>query len=204
MAEAGNQKLIKDGEMTPKPDKEGVKVSICDPGWFDVKNLFKIAKAPDRTAQLEFSGSDLNFVARVLYAESAGSAQIKDKTTRLKEKEAILNVKHFRLNRAGYPNRKKAQSFTEVCKAPNQFESVYESSIKFAGSDTDTHVLLKRAECSDLAEAIEAISKFMSEGPNAEYLFDNFRGGKGKRGITIGLSRFWLSTAGAKFHGSEK
>jgi len=197
-------KVTKDGKITPKPDKEGVTVHICDPDWFDVKKKFKINNAPERTAALEFSGTDLNFVARVLYAEASGSAQVKDKAERLKEKEAILNVKHFRLNRAGYPNRVKAQSFTEVCKAPNQFESVYDKSDKFLGSATDTYESLKKAECRDLAESIEAIRKFLTDGPNDKYIFDNFRGGKGKRGATIGLSRFWLSEEGKKFYDKEK
>ena len=123
---------------------------------------------------------------------------------RLKEKEAILNVKHFRLNRVGYPNRNKAQTFSAVCNAPNQFESVYEPSRKFSGSDKESFALLKKSECRDLAESIEAISLFLASGPNDEYIFDNFRGGKGKRGTTIGLSRFFLSDGGKKMYENEK
>lgn len=166
--------------------------------------MLKISNAPGRTALLEFSGDDLNFVARVLYAESAGSAQVKDSAERAKEKEAILNVKHFRLNRAGYPNRVKAQTFTEVCKAPNQFESVYESSPKFSGSETSTYTQLKNDECADLAEAIQAVKHFMETGPKVEYTYDNFRGGKGARGITVGLTRFWLSDERKRLNEKEK
>ncbi len=196
--------LTKDGKITPKPDKIGIDVHICAPVWFDKRETFKISSAPTRTEALEFSGEDLNFVSRVLYAESAGSAQLSDKAGRLKEKEAILNVKHFRLNRASYPNRTKAQTFTEVCKAPNQFESVYGSSKKFSGSNTDTFALLTKRECADLAEAIQAVKQFLSAGPNEEYCFDNFRGGKGTRGATIGLSRFWLSVEGRKMYEKER
>lgn len=120
-------------KITEKADRKGVDVLVCDPGWFDKRDTFKIANAPKRTADLEFTGLDLNYAARVLYAEAAGSAQLSDKTERMKEKEAILNVKHFRLNRAGYPNAIKAKTFTEVCTAKNQFESVYASSPKFSG-----------------------------------------------------------------------
>jgi hypothetical protein len=196
--------LLKDGELTPTSDKKGIEIYICDPGWFDVKKKYMISNAPNRTAALELSGADLNFVARVLYAESSGSAQEKDKAERAKEKAAILNVKHFRLNRAGYPNRVKAKTFTEVCKAPNQFESVYASSAKFSGSEINTYFQLKKAECGDLAEAIEAVREFISSGPKSEYLYDNFRGGKGARGKTIGLTRFWLSKEGGEFYAKEE
>lgn len=196
--------LRKEGKLTPIPDKNGIVISICDPGWFDKKESLKIGNAPIRTASLELSGDDLNFVARVLYAESSGSGQVKDKAERAKEKEAILNVKHFRLNRAGYPNRVKAKTFTEVCKAPNQFESVFASSPKFSGSQTSSYINLKKAECTDLAEAIQAVKQFMNAGPNLEYLYDNFRGGKGKHGKTIGLTRFWLSDEGSRLHEKDQ
>lgn len=196
--------LLKDEELTALSDKNGIAIFICDPGWFDKKQLFKISNAPIRTLSLELSGDDLNFVARVLYAESSGSAQVQDKAERAKEKEAILNVKHFRLNRAGYPNRIKAKTFTDVCQAPNQFESVYASSTKFSGSEKSTYFQLKKAECGDLAESIDAVKKFISTGPKSEYLYDNFRGGKGSRGKVIGLTRFWLSEEGGKFHAKEE
>lgn len=118
MPNKGQTILKKEGNLTPLSDKNGIVISICELSWFDKREMLKISNAPGRTALLEFSGDDLNFVARVLYAESAGSAQVKDSAERAKEKEAILNVKHFRLNRAGYPNRVKAQTFTEVCKPP--------------------------------------------------------------------------------------
>ncbi len=124
--------VAKDGKLTSTADKSGCLIKICDPGWFDPKAKFKISNAPERTAHLVFTGEDLNFAARVLYAEASGAAQLTDKSERDKEKAAILNVKHFRLNRPGYPNNKYiAKTFLEVCKAPNQFESVYARSPKF-------------------------------------------------------------------------
>ncbi|MET3117231.1 hypothetical protein AAKU64_001447 [Undibacterium sp. GrIS 1.8] len=196
--------LKKTADLTPVSDKKGIEIFICDPGWFDKKQSFKITNAPTRTSSLDLFGEDLNFVARVLYAESSGSAQVQDKAERSKEKEAILNVKHFRLNRAGYPNRIKAKTFTEVCKAPNQFESVYASSNKFSGSETATYPNLKKPECADLAEAIQAVKQFISSGPNSEYIYDNFRGGKGSHGKTIGLTRFWLSDEGKKMYEKDE
>ena len=191
---------VKTTVLTPKSDREGVLFRVCDPGWFDKSSVFRIQNAPSRTAGLEFTGSDLNFVSRVLYAESSGSAQISDKDARAKEKQAILNVKHFRLNRRGYPNAVKAMTFTEVCKAPNQFESVYAASRKFSGSGLDSFESLNGLECKDLAEAIDAVRYFFAHGPDKELVFDNFRGGKVGKGKNIGLSRFWLSSEGARLH----
>lgn len=187
-------------KLTEKSDQSGVTVSICDPKWFDKRDYFKIGNAPARTAGIDLSGDDLNFVARVLYAESSGSTQLPDKEQRHREKQAILNVKHFRLNRAGYPNRVKAMTFKAVCEAPGQFESVYGSSPKFAGAAYDLANNLKKSECLDLAEAIESVRFFILNGPDLNLIFDNFRGGKGSRGIAIGLSRFWLSDEGKRLY----
>jgi hypothetical protein len=195
-----NPLMTKDGKLTPVADKEGCLIKICDPGWFDPKATFQIANAPERTAHLVFTGEDLNFAARVLYAEASGAAQLKEKAERDKEKAAILNVKHFRLNRPGYPSSKYiAKTFLQVCKAPNQFESVYAKSPKFLNSDSSVYPCLAKAECADLTEAIEAIKTFLQTGPNAEYVYDNFRGyNPTGQGTHIGRSRFWLSDGGKK------
>ena len=193
--------VSKEAPLTPVADKNGHTVFICAPQWFDERKIYKVANAPDRTASLEFPGSDLNFVARVLYAESSGSAQLTDKAERDKEKSAIMNVNHFRLNRKGYPNSSyDATTFTRVCKAPRQFESVEGvTAVKFNTTDAALIPKLPKAECADLDEAIAAVKAFMENGPNPDYQFDNFRGfspnGKGEH---IGRSRFWLSSGGKK------
>ncbi len=190
--------LRRETPLTPKADKQGHEILVCDPEWFDEKKKYKITNAPVRTADLEFSGADLNYMARVLYAEAAGSAQLTDKATREKEKSAIMNVNHFRLNRKGYPNRHYvAKTFREVCDAPGQFESVFAGTPKFGNSAKGVAVNLKKSECADLCEAIAAISAFLAKGPTEEYQFDNFRGYDPKgQGTHIGRSRFWLSTTG--------
>ena len=102
MASDGNAGAVsKDAALTPVDDKKGHAVFICAPEWFDERKTYKIANAPARTASLEFPGSDLNFMARVLYAEASGSAQLTDKAERDKEKSAIMNVNYFRLNVSG-------------------------------------------------------------------------------------------------------
>lgn len=201
----GTTVLTKDDKVTPVSDKKGVQVAICDPEWFDVRKTMKIANAPERTASLEFSGVDLNFMARVLYAESSGSGKLKDIAEREKEKEAIMNVNYFRLNRKGYPNNKKATTWRMVCEAPRQFESVYKPAAKFINSEEGVCGKLIKAECADLCESIAAVGRFMEQGPNEKYVYDNFRGFlPNGRGEHIGHSRFWLSPAGKNLYDEEK
>lgn len=195
---ADNVVLRRDAPLTPVADKRGHEVTVCMPDWFDEKKKYKIANAPKRTADLEFTGSDLNFMARVLYAEASGSEQLPDKAVRDKEKAAIMNVNHFRLNRRGYPS-KAATTFYGVCKAKGQFESVFEGTDKFVKSDRGSVSGMKKKECADLDEAIDAVRTFMATGPSPLYPFDNFRGYDPKgRGTHIGRSRFMLSPAGKK------
>jgi len=191
--------IRKDAPLTPVSDKNGSHVFMCELEWFDERKKYVIANAPERTAKLEFPGSDLNFLARVLYAEASGSAQLPDKAERDKEKAAIMSVNHFRLNRPGYPrNNYIATSFKMVCEAPGQFESVYAKSDKFIGSAKGRVESLGKSECSDLEECIEAIKTFLEKGPDPQYKFDNFRGYmKNGPGTHVGRSRFFLSDAGA-------
>ena len=189
--------VSKEAPLTPVAEKKGHTVFICAPQWFDERKIYKIANAPPRTASLEFRGSDLNFMARVLYAESSGSAQLTDKAERDKEKSAIMNVNYFRLNRKEYPGNKVAKTWRQVCEAPGQFESVYKESEKFKTSDGTKVDSISKAECSDLDEAISAVKAFMEAGPDPQYLYDNFRGYNPKGpGTHIGRSRFFLSSRG--------
>jgi hypothetical protein len=201
MADSGAPSLSRDADLTPVSDKKGHEIVMCDPEWFDVRKTYKIANAPARTASLTFNGADLNYMARVLYAEASGSMQLTDKAERDKEKSAIMNVNHFRLNRAGYPsNRYIAKTFQEVCDAPGQFESVFKGTAKFSQSDKAGAQTLARRECGDLIEAIAAINAFLAAGPDPDYQYDNFRGyNPTGQGTHIGRSRFWLSTAGKGF-----
>lgn len=198
MATAMAKILTQDGKITSKAERNGIEVIICDPLWFAEKSKFKINSLSTRVSELEFTGADLNYMARVLYAESSGSGQLLDANARSQEKEAILNVKYFRLNRAEYPNRSYiAKSFREVCDAPGQFESVLNGTPKYKNSDVDLFQALNSAECKDLGEAIAAVKKFLDSGPNEDYQYDNFRGyNPTGRGDHIGRSRFWLSERG--------
>lgn len=195
-----NSGIRKEAMLTPRSDKRGQDVYVCVPEWFDESRKYKITNAPPRTASLEFAGADLNFMARVLYAEASGTQQLSDKAERDKEKSAIMNVNHFRLNRKGYPNsRYIATSFERVCRAPDQFESVFDEKPKFLHSIAVRVAALNRYECSDLEEAIAAVRAFLANGPDPNYRYDGFRGynpeGAGKH---IGRSRFFLSPEGKR------
>ena len=193
--------LVKDGKLTPIPDKTGIEIIVCVPPLCDERKTYRITNAPVRTASLEFDGADLNYAARVLYAEASGSLQLADPATRAKEKEAIMNVNHFRLNRRGYPNNAYvAKTFKQVCDAPGQFESVFAGKPKFLATAKPVAEKLRKAECIDLSEALDAVRLFLSAGPNSAYQFDNFRGyDPNGQGTHIGRSRFWLSSNGAEF-----
>lgn len=186
------------GKVTPKGEVQGIEVSICQPQWFDEQETFAIANGSPRTATLKFSGADLNYLARVLYAEASGTERLPDESTRREEKEAMLNVFYFRLNRKGYPrNDYIATTFSMVCNATNQFEALQPTpKPKFVNSAKAKCKSFEKSECSDLQEAIEAVRAFINGGPNQKYIYDNFRGGSGKHGTVIGLSRFWLSGVG--------
>jgi hypothetical protein len=193
--------LVEDAELTPTSNTKGHEIYICDPPWFDDLKKYKINNAPERTASLEFDGADLNYMARVLYAEASGSLQLSEKAERVKEKAAIINVNYFRLNRKGYPNNKYiAKNFREVCDAPGQFESVFSATPKFSWTKKNIAAKLSKRECSDLVEALEAVAAFIESGPSDSYKFDNFRGyNPTGQGLHIGRSRFWLSFSGAAF-----
>lgn len=187
------------GKVTAKTDTVGVPLYICQPSWFEKNKTYVISNTPPRTSGLNFSGADLNYFARCLYAESSGSQSLPDINDRKTEKEALINVFYFRLNRKGYPtNKYVATSFTMVCDAPNQFQSIQPTpSPKLRNSAPGESAHLDRMECSDLQDCIDAITEFLAGGPNSQYVYDNFRAGSsGTRGVTIGGSRFWLSAVG--------
>ncbi|CAB3964890.1 hypothetical protein BLA9940_02274 [Burkholderia aenigmatica] len=187
------------GKVTPKNDSAGVEVNICQPQWIAEQETFKIANSPPRTANLTFSGADLNYLARVLYAESSGAGILPDESDRRIEKEALLNVFYFRLNRKGYPrNDYIAKTFSMVCNAAGQFDSLQpKPRPKFINSGNPKYKALGKSECSDLQESIDAVQAFIAGGPNSKYIYDNFRSRSARHsGTIIGNSKFWLSELG--------
>lgn len=205
--------LTKNAALTPKSDQAGSTVSMCAPEWFDKRETFKIPNASKAIADLNFTGDDLNFLARVLHAEASGSGSLKDEVTRIKEKLAIVHVFYNRLNVIGFdPNswtKGKFTTFKGVATAVKvlpsggysgvQFESVIgtdgKGTSKFKSTDGHDYEQLKKADCKDFDECFTAIRRFFSEGPQSDLDFDNFRAaGKGtapKGQQVIGGNRFW-------------
>jgi hypothetical protein len=199
--------------LTHTSDKNGCEINICCPSWFDKRDNFEVKNAPPHLADLKFSGNDLNYLARVVYAEASGSAAVKDEAIRIREKLAIVHVMYNRLNVPGFdPNnwtKGKFTTFTGVAGAVKklkggglsgtQFESVIGTdgtgTSKFKSTDTPDYEQLNRANCKDFDECFKAIKKFIDEGPQENLDFDNFRAagnGTPPKGQTaIGRNRFW-------------
>lgn len=203
--------LITHSALTPKSDQRGCQVDACCVEWFDKRDSLTIPNAPPHLVDLSFAGDDLNFLARVVYAEASGSAQVKDQAIRLREKMAIIHVLYNRLNVIGFdPNswtKGKFQSFLGVASAVKktpaglfgtQFESVIgptgNGTAKFNASAYPRYMELKKYECADLAESLQAVKVFTQEGRDPKIDYDNFRavGSKAPSGQTvIGRNRFW-------------
>jgi len=205
--------LSKTVPLTPRSDQKGCEVNICCPDWFDKRDEFEVVQAPKYLVDLKFSGDDLNYLARVLYAEASGSLVVKDDAVRLQEKLAIIHVLYNRLNVPGFdPNSWTKGTFTTfkgvasaVKRLQNggvsgaQFESVIGAdglgTSKFQSTDNPDYEQLNKANCSDFEDCFKAIRKFMSEGPRPDFDFNNFRAagsGLPPKGQTlIGRNRFW-------------
>lgn len=199
--------------LTPTSDKKGFEVKICCPSWFDKRDEFEVKQAPTHLANLKFSGTDLNYLARVVYAEASGSEMVRDETVRIREKLAIVHVMYNRLNVPGFdPNnwtKGKFTTFTGVASAVKklkggglsgtQFESVIGTdgtgTSKFKSTDNSDCEQLNKVNCNDFDECFKAVKKFIDEGPKADLDFDNFRAagsGTPPKGQTvIGRNRFW-------------
>lgn len=169
---------VKTAKLTPKSDQSGVQIQICAPKWFERASIHSVSNAPAYAAKLSFPGDDLNFAARVLYAEATGSASGISAEDLASEKQAILHVMYFRLNRKGYPSNKYvATTFRMVGEAPQvQFESVASKTNKFTSTEESAVQRLNAANCSDLDACLAAVRTFLANGPDFKtYPYDEFR-----------------------------
>lgn len=186
------------GAITPKADQTPIKVTLCNPDWFKQTDKLKVASPLPEASDLEFTGEDLNFLARVLFAEASGRLAHPDAGERMREKQAIIHVCYFRLGRKGYPNNAYvADSFTDVLKAPGQFESVFKANAKMNNSVAGLCESLGQSDCLDLVDSLEAVRGFLNSGPDYKsFPFDKFLAANGRRGwIPIGGNEFSLFPA---------
>lgn len=188
--------------LTPGPigtvQKSKQTAKNCYPKWFDKANSYSISNPTAAAKGLTFIGEDLNFLARMLYAEATGSGACPDASERKKEKAAILHVCYFRIGRKGYPsNNYVAKTFTDVAKAPGQFESVFKENKKLKNSDESVCKSLGPMDCADLDEALAAVNEFLTSGPNFKaYPFDKFLASTGRAGwVKYGGNEFSLFPA---------
>jgi hypothetical protein len=173
-------------------------VKYCNPKWFEKAKSYSVSKPTSAAKTLTFTGDDLNFLARMLYAEATGSGACPDANERKNEKTAILHVCYFRMGRKGYPsNTYIAKTFTDVVKAPGQFESVFKSNKKLDNSAESVCKSLGAKECADLDEALDAVNGFLSTGPDFKtYPFDKFLASTGRSGwVKYGGNEFSLFPA---------
>jgi hypothetical protein len=206
----GNRKT---GKMTPPSDTAGVGTQVCAITTFDEAARYKVANAAPNKSTLQFDGTDLNYLARVLFAEASGSESPVDAKTREREKLAIINVMYNRIGVVGFdPNdwvHGKYSTFKGVASAVKTTADGHLSGVQFAsvigadGSGTPKfkavqgrgYESLKAKDCSDFNDCFEAIRTFLAQGPDAALDYDNFRAaGKGKPPagqVVIGGNRFW-------------
>lgn len=206
----GNSKTAK---MTPVTDKTGVSMQICAIAAFNDGERYQVENAAVDKATLQFDGTDLNYLARVLFAEASGSSMIPDADTRLKEKLAIINVMYNRISVVGYDpndwNHGKFTTFKGVASAVRilanghlsgvQFASVIGTdgggTPKFKSVDGRGYEHLKKTDCADFIECFDAIRKFLASGPDQTLDYDNFRASGSAKPpagqVVIGGNRFW-------------
>jgi len=171
----------------------------CDPYFFNANQTFTISGDPNKRS---FTGSDLNYAARVVFAESSSvTSGLGDQLNR--ERDAIASVLYNRIGRVGFPDRTARTTFQAVANAPNAFESVtggaaYE--VKFNSSAPGRYQNLQEervnsrgqvygGECNDLRASVDAIRRLVELG--SKYGYTSNRGGTRGPGTVIGGSRFW-------------
>jgi RHS repeat-associated protein len=162
----------------PAPDPPGP--APCDPGFLPTNNL-----VPGPNGQI-FTGADIDFAARAVYAESSGVVL---------EDDAIASVIVNRLNNPAFKDRRShsvATNLTEVVSQTGQFNAVTPPgpSPKFINSQPGLYQSLNAADCANLATAITATFAVAQLGPI--YGFTNFAAtSSGFSGTQIGGSVFW-------------
>ena len=167
----------------------------CDPGFFDQNQNFTISGDPNNRS---FTGSDLNFAARVVFAESSSLTSGRgDEINR--ERSAIASVLYNRIGAVGFPDRRARTTFEGVAEAPGAFASI--GGAKLNSSAPGHYQNLQEAvvnsrgqvyggDCNDLRSSVDSIRRLVNFG--AQYGYTQFRSAATRgQGTVIGGNRFW-------------
>jgi len=177
------------GSIGAIPSGRGGEKTECDPNFIKADTqLFT-----DKNGKT-FSAADINYAARVVYAEGTGRNQGGTDD----ELYAIASALYNRLQNPSYRDADGAMhmSFYSVANQGGQFQAVTGRERfrkKFEGSDTEGghYKNLSEGDCLDLYYAMSAVLRVLKDG--AGYDFTEFRGGRHGPGTRIGGSRFGYS-----------
>lgn len=181
----------------------------CNPGFFDENGSYSVS-GWGRDARA--SGADLNYAARVVFAEAAsmfkesrdgsGNISYSYRPDWENEFDAVASVLYNRIGKTGFSGGVQS-TFRGVADAPNQFASVdgakfnssapgqYQnlSQIQFKDNPPQD-VNLSPGECDNLRAGVNAIRKLIRNGSRYNYTY-NLGGTNPTQGWTvIGGSRF--------------
>ena len=140
-----------------------------------------------------FSAADINYAARAVYAEAAGSgkgytaAQVND------DRNGVASVIRNRVGRRGFRGGVQT-TLTGVVNVPNAFQAVTgtaEQTAKFNNSAPANVANLNEAECDDLRGSIAAMKNAIMNG--SVYAYTSFRqvGKTNHAGTQLGGNIFW-------------
>jgi RHS repeat-associated protein len=165
----------------------------CDPVFFDESQNFNIGGGT-------FTGADLNYAARVVYAEATGGntkvngSYLGDQVNA--ERDAIASVLYNRIGAEGFSGGVKT-TFEGVANAPGQFASIGGAKLNGSGpgqyqnlqeSKVNSRGQIYGGDCNDLRGSVDAIRRLINYG--SQYDYTSFRGGTSGPGTVIGGSRF--------------
>jgi hypothetical protein len=138
----------------------------CDPGWVPDGLMVTAYNGG------QYSGSDIDFAARILFAESS---------TNQDERNAVASVEINQTNTRG------RRTFTATGYLN---EAVYDAKPKFTGTAVGQYEKLNFLNCASLRAAIETMVGTVLSGPSyPQYLY--FRGGTVGSGDVHGAQRFF-------------
>lgn len=155
----------------------------CNPNFFNGSTTFTIG---DKT----FTGDDLNFAARVIYGEAAGSAGGGTDD----ERDAMASILYNRIGVSGFRGGVQT-TFEGAALQTNAFQAVTgaeRNTRKFRNAEivNGTYRSLDPAECADFRKSLEAIERLINNGSRYGYTYNRPAEGRSD-GVQIGGSRFY-------------